>query len=581
MIASSAAAVPPPYANPAVYRVNKVNPHTVVIPSENPGFRRLINTGWRFRQVERVSDIPRGFADRGVSLQHWQVVSIPSVWEQGGVGCYAYDFQFPSSWQGRRIFIKLGAVSSAVHFYVNGQLVGYSEDSFTPAEWDITRYLASGTNRLALRVYSQSDGADVEYGGGRKEYGLLRDVELYALPQVHLIDYHVLATLDTADYMTGLLDVTVDLSTEVKRPYQVEIEVIDTSVHPARSVLRRRRRLDVQDWFVSFGQRDNPVGPVQPWSPSYPFCYQFVIRLLDDQGGLVHSVSSWIGFRMLDFRKGLWSLNGDPLQVRGVEWQEPETSREGVRRTLSLMRQHGFNAIRLRRPASESFYNACDEMGLMVWDCCGLGLAPAKAALIGDNEDWEESLIYRAHNLVRRDRNHACVVAWGLADGFPWGYCASQVMKYFRDRDAVRAACHPDDSRSPIRVLRNPSVYRLDSEGTPPRYRRVSPLLALYDGDQFTASDLVECWDTIATHTILQGAFFGSWERLTESDRRMLQNAFATWAPDEVRYDGTRPAQAEPVLTEGRDTGSELDERDMGTRRGFFLIRWIRALFRR
>lgn len=578
MAVLSAIAVPPPYANPAVYRVNKVNPHARVIPSENPDYRRILRQGWRFKHVQRVADIPRGFADRATPLSHWQAVSVPSLWQEPGVGCYAYDFRLPAGWQGRRTFVKIGAASTAVHLYVNGQLVGYSEDSFTPAEWDITHYLAEGTNRLALRVYSQSDGGDIENHGIHPQYGLLREIELYSLPPVHIIDYNLIATLDTSDNQTGLLDITIDLSTEVRRPYRVELDIIDTSVHPVRRILHRQRRLDIQDWFVSFGQKDNAIGPVRPWSPAQPFCYQLVIRLLDDQGLLLHAVSAGIGFRMLAIRDKVWTLNGQPLQIRGIEWQEPPASPESVLQTLVEMRQRGINAIRLQRPASETFYDLCDRLGIMVWDCCGLAIPPAQADAIANNEAWDEALIYRAHNLFRRDRAHPCVIMWGISDAYPWGSGAQQVIKYLRDRDAVRIACHPRDRHSPLRLLDNPSVYSLECEAAAtPRYK--APVIAFYAPASRPVKDLLECWDTIARHPHLHGAFFGPWDSLTASQRRALQNAFATWAPQEVAFDGEPPV-AEAPKVELPVKKEVIQEAEM-PRRPFFLIRWIRALFRR
>ena len=203
-----------------VYSVNKVPPHTNIIPYadeediaylkyyESPYYRSLNGT-WKFKAVENPQLCPQNFFQNGYDVSGWDDIQVPGNIELQGfgipvytnmnnefpsdppnvpedfnpTGCYVHDFQVPESWRSRRIFIKFGAVRSAMYLYVNGEKVGYSEDSKTPAEWDITKYVHPGQNRLAVEVIRFSDGSYLECQDMWRMSGITRDVCLYSTPR--------------------------------------------------------------------------------------------------------------------------------------------------------------------------------------------------------------------------------------------------------------------------------------------------------------------------------------------------------------------------------------------------------------
>ena len=562
----------PPYADPTAYRLNKVNPHAANYPAEDASFHMLMTDGWKMLWVKDVKSAPQSYMQQGGSLKGFAPVAVPSTGYGGNaVGCYARDVMLPAGWSGRRTFIRFESVARAMHLYVNGNLVGYSEDSFTPAEWEITKYLAGGKNRVAVRVYAEGDGAAAEQTDEKVAAGLLRNVELYSLPQVYITDYNLIATVDTADYSTARMDLTVDLSTEVKRAYTVEMELIDITQHPSQTMLRKRRRLERNDWFVSFSQGSNDIGGVIAWSPANPVCYRLVIRLLDGNDSVVHSVVAPVGFRTIEIADNLCILNGNPLQMRGIEWDEPlpQVGMDSVRSVLEAIQKAGFNTVRLSRPASETFYDMCDQMGLMVWDVCGVGLDRSLRDSVSDNEEWEEAFIYRAHNLLRRDRRHACVVAWGLNRAMPWGGCAKQMIKYFEGRDAVRLAAHAGYTRGRVAVADSATSERLAAMA---QGRHRMPTLGICHK---WPADIDGLWRTIGEYPCLQGAVCGRWEDLSDGDVARFKAVARRMAPPDERPDD-EPALVVTVTTPADDGATEVME--TGPRRQFFLVRWWHKL---
>ena len=282
----------PNWNNLKVYRVGKLTPHDRVVP-EGP-WRMSLNGTWAFRYY----DTP---AQAELHPSRWDSIHVPGNIELQGfgvpvyvnmknefpsnppqapvdynpTGVYACDFAVPTGWKGRRTIVKFGAVKSAMYLYINGREVGYSEDSKTPAEWDITRYLRDGRNRMTVKVLRWCDGSYLECQDMWRMSGITRDVMLYSVPQTYISDIKILADVDTADWRTGRLEVMVDLNRKVQGGS------VQWTVAGGRKSVSGRKRLEAGDWFASFVPE---VGEVEPWSDSTPTLYTLTVRLLDARG---------------------------------------------------------------------------------------------------------------------------------------------------------------------------------------------------------------------------------------------------------------------------------------------------------
>ena len=458
----------------ASYRLNKLQPHDCVIPEGD--WRCTLNGLWAVHGSDSVH-LP---------------LTLPLT---DSVLVLSRHFTLPPYWQGRRTIIRFAAAGPALYLYVNGRHVGYSEDSKTSAEWDITRYLQGGSNRVEIRLFRHSTGTLLE--AAVPPGGVTRDITLYSLPYTYISDVKVLADLDTSDYRTARLDVMVDLNREVSSG-TVEIEILGIT---ARQPLRQG------DWYASL---QPSLGQVQPWSDTTPVLYPLTIRLLDPEGRETHRLVKHIGFRRLDVRQGRLFLNGCPLLLRGVNRLEQSplggqhVSHSEMRRTAVLLKQMGFNAVRtLRHPADEYWYHLCDSLGIYLWDQANI--SPEDPSLLDDSR-WLNPVLDRVYNMYRRDRNHPSVVAWCLAADGLSGRCLDEAYRFLRSKDNSRPVVSPSlwtpratDLASPP----NPSTSLLARYlANIPSHLPCIPALSTP-----TAGALADLWRLVESHPRLQGAF--------------------------------------------------------------------------
>ena len=255
LLAALAAQSQPYWNNMEKYRLNKMQPHDRIVP-DGDQWRLSLNGTWHFAYFNNPTQAT-------LSPARWDSIRVPGNIELQGygvpvyvnmknefpsnppyaptdynpTGIYSRSFSLPAAWHGRRTIIKFGAVKSAMYLYINGREVGYSQDSKTPAEWDITKYLRDGQNDLKVKVIRWCDGSYLECQDMWRMSGITRDVTLYSVPQTYISDIKIIADLDTNDWNTGLLDVMVDLNREVTKKQRL-VHLLPTAL-PLRATLVR------------------------------------------------------------------------------------------------------------------------------------------------------------------------------------------------------------------------------------------------------------------------------------------------------------------------------------------------------
>lgn len=458
----------------AVYRLNKLQPHDCIVPEGD--WVRSLDGMWAAKGGDSVR-VP----------MHSPLTDSLLV--------LGRRFSLPPHWQGRRTVVSFAAVGPAADLYVNGRHVGYSEDSKSAAEWDITRYLNGGENHMELRLWRHPTGRQLE--ADLPPGGITRSVVLYSLPSTYISDVRIDATLDTADYRTGRLDVMVDLSREVQGG-TVEVEILG---HTTRKGLRPG------DWFTSLAPE---VGLVEPWTDTTPALYPLTIRLLDASGREIHRLTKHIGFRRLAIRRGQLLLNGSPMEVRGLNRLEQSplggqhVPRGEMRRTAVALKQMGLNAVRcLRHPPDDYWVHLCDSLGILLW--LQPTLCPDDAALLDDGR-WLNPVLDRVFNLYRRHRNHPSVVAWCLGSDGLTGRCLDEAYRFLRSKDNSRPVVAPSlwsprasDLASPPNP--SPSLLKRYLNNIPSHLPCIPALLTP------TAGSLADFWQLVRTEPRLQGAF--------------------------------------------------------------------------
>ena len=399
--------------DPAVLHVNTERPHATMMtyPSAelamrgdraaSPWFRSL-NGRWKFRYSPNPASRPVGFERPDFDDKAWPGITVPGNWEMQGfgipiysnsrypfsfdhanprvprddnpVGSYRTAFTVPADWAGRRISLHFAGVDSAFYLWVNGRRVGYSEDSRTPAEFDITGFATPGPNTMAVEVYRWSDGSFLEDQDMFRLSGIYREVYLWSTAAANVRDFEARTDLD-ASYRDGTLDtsVTVRNSATARVEVSLTLELLDAAgkhVMPASS-----REVQVPAGAEAPATFLLPVRAPLKWSSETPNLYTMLLTLKDRIGTILEVIPSRVGFRKVEIRNARILINGQTALFKGVNRHEhsPDTGHTVDRalmvRDIELMKQHNVNAVRTSHyPNDTQWYELCDLYGLYVID---------------------------------------------------------------------------------------------------------------------------------------------------------------------------------------------------------------------
>jgi len=458
-----------PWQDPAVFQINRLPTRAFFHPMQQADDLSLqqpwsadnfllLNGQWRFNWVERPEARTVRFADTDYDDSAWDEFPVPANWEINGygipyyhshncfapniippelptnynpVGQYRKQVTIPQAWLDQRVVIHLGAVKSAFFLYVNGQRVGYSEDSKIEAEFDVTEYLNPGTNTFGIEVYRYSDGSYFECQDMWRLSGIERDVYLFATPKTHIQDIEVITELSN-NYADGQLNARVqianrhntaqsELSLTAELSYRGEVVATQTN---AIDRLAPSNHTPVDFTFS--------VDDVAKWSAETPLLYDLKLTLNSrDQG--IEFVNQRIGFRSSEYRDGQFLVNGQPVLFKGVNRHEHDpitghvVSRESMELDARLMKENNINAVRLAHyPNDPYWYQLADEVGFYLIDEAnieshGLGAANQGAGYNPDhhivtNPHWQAAYIDRIEAMFERSKNNPSVVIRSLGN---------------------------------------------------------------------------------------------------------------------------------------------------------------------
>ena len=445
------------WENPAVLGINKLPYHaTLQLPSRWKDCREIVSLDgrWKFRWSKDPASRPVGFEAEDYDVSRWDDITVPGNWQTQGFGrpiyvnmqypfhrdrpsvtgepdkrWYAYDHRNPvgsyvtfvdltKEQVARHLVLHFGGVSSAFYVYVNGQKVGYSQNSMSPAEFDVTPYVREGRNRVAVEVYRWSDGSYLECQDMWRLSGIFREVQLWVRPLVHIADYRVHAE-PTADYSRADVRAVIAVSNAGRRRGAVEaVLTID-----GKTVRERVRAINGGDTVrVSLACIiDKP----RLWSAEKPHLYPFSVELLDGRGRLIEHFDYHLGVRRVECVGEVFKVNGRNVKLRGVNRHDhhPVTGRyvddATYEQDIRLMKQANVNFLRTSHyPDREYLYELCDRWGIYVMDEAnqeshGYGYANRE---MGEDPAWRVPHVDRAVSLVERDKNHPSVILWSLGN---------------------------------------------------------------------------------------------------------------------------------------------------------------------
>ncbi|MEH7250847.1 glycoside hydrolase family 2 TIM barrel-domain containing protein [Neobacillus niacini] len=359
------------------------------------------------------------------------------------VGSYVRYFNVPANMQNNPVYISFQGVESAFYVWLNGEFVGYSEDSFTPAEFDLSPYLIDGENKLAVEVYQRSTGGWLEDQDFWRFSGIFRDVYLYAVPEIHVADLHVRPELDST-FTKGTL--AVNLKLQGSAPSKITAELVDRK----GSLVQTGKAENIDGkWSITM-----PVKQPALWSAENPYLYKLFIQIYNESGNLVEVVPQKIGFRRFELVNKIMLLNGKRIVFKGVNRHEfnPRRGRaitkEDMLWDIKTLKRHNINAVRTSHYPNQSlWYELCDEYGVYVIDEMNLethgswqkmGKVEPSWNIPGNLPEWEPIVMDRAISMVERDKNHPSILIWSCGNESYAGEVILNVSKYFKRVDPSR-----------------------------------------------------------------------------------------------------------------------------------------------
>ncbi len=486
--------------NPEYFQENRIPAHSdhVYYPSEEAvrcgknDFRYSLNGLWKFAYAPNYEASNKGFEAEDYNCRTWAEIRVPAHIQMEGydipqyanvqypwdgreeicageiptefnpVAQYVKYFEVPENMRKQPLYISFQGVESAFALWLNGSFVGYSEDSFTPSDFDLTPYVKEGENKLALCVFKWSSSSWCEDQDFFRFSGIFRDVYLYTVPEVHIRDMRVQTLLnDSFDRGELVLDLQATAVGKVSAVLcQEEIcghftennySVNTYSMRKAAKVIGEfSGRLEENSHFVL------PVEKPALWSAEEPNLYKLVLTIMDEAGRVQEVIPQQVGFRRFEMVDNLMCLNGKRIVFKGVNRHEFSSisgrvlREEEIWQDLITMKQHNINAIRTcHYPNDSRLYDLCDRLGLYLIDECNLeshgswdpvarGIADIDTVVPGNKPEWNAMMLDRANSMYQRDKNHPAILIWSCGNESYGGTNIYDMSQFFRAQDPGR-----------------------------------------------------------------------------------------------------------------------------------------------
>ncbi|OAS17811.1 glycoside hydrolase family 2 TIM barrel-domain containing protein [Paenibacillus oryzisoli] len=559
--------------NPEIFQLNRKNAHATLMPYDSveealkgdrgtSPYTVSLNGLWKFSFAETPDKRSTNFYEVDHDTSGWDSIQVPSHWQLQGydypqytnvrypwegkedikppfaptaynpVGSYVRTFSVPDEWKGLPVYISFQGVESAFYIWVNGDLVGYSEDSFTPAEFDLTPYLQEGENKLAVEVYRWCDASWLEDQDFWRMSGIFRDVYLYSTPKAHIYDFSVVADLDD-EYLHGDLQLKAVVMNAFGE--KLGMHTLEASLYDAdENIVVGPLSVDVElnDANEQVRQLRTNIDFPKKWTAETPHLYRLVLSLKDASGKLIEAVSCNVGFRRFELKDGLMTINGKRILFKGVNRHEfnCDTGRtvhyDDMVRDIQLMKAYNINAVRTSHyPNHPLWYDLCDEYGLYVIDETNLETHGSWNNFQEDEgwtvpaskPEWTANVLDRANSMLQRDKNHPSIIIWSLGNESWGGDNFIRMHDFFRSNDPTRLVhyegvtrCRKSDAASDIESQMYTLPHKVEE------YARSNPkkpfILCEYSHAMGNSNgNLFKYTELFDKYPILQGGFIWDW----------------------------------------------------------------------
>ena len=442
-------------------------------------FRYDLNGIWKFHYARNYGSAIPGFEKTEYCCKDWDDIRVPAHIQMEGydapqyanvqypweghedihpgeipehfnpVASYVKYFEVPEEMQGKRLFISFQGAESGIALWLNGHFVGYSEDSFTPSEFELTEYVKEGENKLAAQVFKWTASSWCEDQDFFRFSGIYRDVYLYTVPEVHVYDLQIRAIPDET-----LSAAALEIRTNTWGKGEVKI----TLSKDGETVIEDKKALDGEEIYA--WKVENPM----LWSAEDPQLYDLKMEIYNESGELQEVIPQKVGFRRFEMKDGIMTLNGKRIVFKGVNRHEfssvsgRHVSKEELRKDLKIMKQNNINAIRTcHYPDASLIYELCDEYGIYMidetnleshgsWDIAEF-TKDYTYVVPHDKPEWLDMMLDRANSMYQRDKNHAAILIWSCGNESFGGKDIFEMSQFFHKADPTRlvhyeGVCH-------------------------------------------------------------------------------------------------------------------------------------------
>lgn len=463
--------------DPEVFAVNRIPAHSdhtyFEKETEERPLRQCLNGSWLFSYAKNPSMRVERFYEDSYDCSGFDTIQVPGHLETQGygrnqyintmypwdgeeflrppmvskrnnpVGSYVKYFTLEEQMKGKRTFISFQGVETAFYVWLNGTFIGYSEDSFTPAEFELTETLREGENKLAVEVYKRSSASWLEDQDFFRFSGIFRDVFLYSIPRVHVRDIFVKAGL-TDSYQEGTIEIRAELIGDID-DVTIEASLRDGD---EKEIWNGNAEGKEEVFFKASGLA------VLPWSAEEPRLYRLYLYVKNDEGQILEFIPQKVGFRRFEMKDRIMCLNGKRILFKGVNRHEfnpvrgRAITREDILWDIRFMKQHNINAVRTSHyPNQTLWYELCDEYGIYLIDETNLeshgswqklGEVEPSWNVPGDRPEWKAAVLDRASSMFERDKNHPSVLIWSCGNESYAGTDIEAMSEYFHEKDDSR-----------------------------------------------------------------------------------------------------------------------------------------------
>lgn len=573
------------WENPQIFAINKEETRTTSLPYpsvelakknnyDSSPFYKSLNGNWKFFFTPKVSELPKDFYLDEYDVTGWDSIPVPGTWEMHGhgipfylgvkygipinppfvdhedtpTGAYKTEFNISNTWNGRRIFLHFEGGTNSMYVWINGKKVGYSQNSKSPAEFDITQYIKPGKNTLACEVHKYSDGYYLEDQDMWRLGGINRNVYLYTTEQTRILDFFAHPDLDS-QYKNGKFSIDVKLKNYTDTDKNQEVEIYIENSDGIKEIESVRKIVSEADKITELNF-NGTIKNVKKWTAETPYLYNLIIALKEN-GRIIEATSHKLGFRKVEIKDGQLTVNGKAIYVKGVNIHEycystgQFLNKEWMIRNIQLMKELNINAVRTSHyPQPPLWYKLCDEYGLYVVDEAnleshGLGFGKENVSYF---PEWLDAHLDRVYRLVERDKNHASVIIWSLGNESSNGDAFFKMYDWVKHRDTSRLVQYeqaynykgdPNESarNTDILVPMYPTYSRM-KEVAKTNLKRPYIMCEYAHAMGNSNGNFKEYWEVIRSNKGMQGGFIWEWLNMGFPDKDMQGNFYWAYGGD-------------------------------------------------